>query len=332
MSHKGQSLDPLLFILYINDIYKASKKLKSYLFADDTNLLYADKNLKSLETIVNKELSHIPDWLNANKLSLNIKKSNFVIFHPHQKKLNYKVNLTFFDNNSNSFISLEQKEYVKYLGVLLDNNLTWKHHTSNIASKISKTIGIIARLRHFVPIQTLITIYRSLILPHLSYGITIWGQAAKKYINKLVVLQKRAVRLMYFGQYSSHAIPFFISANILPFDMLYFKSVCNLMYDVTNDWTPPNISNLFITSDKVHKHQTRSSAKGNYFIEYSRLNKQKNSFTRTGTKIWNSIPLNLRKLSKPSFKKAVHERLLQILSEEDAYVDLPHLTSKIARI
>ena len=329
---QGSVLGPLLFILYINDIYKASKKLKSYLFADDTNLLYADKNLKSLETIVNKELSHIQDWLNANKLSLNIKKSNFVIFHPHQKKLNYKVNLKIFDNNSNSFISLEQKEYVKYLGVLLDNNLTWKHHTSNIASKISKTIGIIARLRHFVPIQTLITIYRSLILPHLSYGITIWGQAAKKYINKLVVLQKRAVRLMFFGQYSSHAIPFFISANILPFDMLYFKSVCNLMYDVTNDWTPPNISNLFIASDRMHKHQTRSSAKGNYFIEYSRLNKQKNSFTRTGTKIWNSIPLNLRKLSKPSFKKAVHERLLQILSEEDAYVDLPHLTSKIARI
>ena len=79
---QGSVLGPLLFLIYINDIYNVSDKLEFYLFADDTNLLYADKNLKSLETTMNLELSKVCEWLTANKLSLNIKKTNFVIFHP----------------------------------------------------------------------------------------------------------------------------------------------------------------------------------------------------------------------------------------------------------
>ena len=78
-------LAPLLFLIYINDIHVSSKVFKFYLFADDTNILYADKNLKSLETIVNKELVEVCEWLNSNKLTLNLRKTNYVIFRPHQK-------------------------------------------------------------------------------------------------------------------------------------------------------------------------------------------------------------------------------------------------------
>ena len=106
---QGSVLGPLLFLIYINDISNSSDKLKFYLFADDTNLLYADKNLKSLESTVNAEISRVYNWLIANKLSLNIRKSNFVIFRPRQKKLNHKVNLKVFNHHDNSFISLEYK-------------------------------------------------------------------------------------------------------------------------------------------------------------------------------------------------------------------------------
>ena len=105
-------------------------------------------------------------------------KTNFIIFHPYQKRLNYEIKLKLYDNRTNKFISLERKEYVKYLGVLLDRNLSWKHHISYIASRISRNIGIIARLRHLTPYSTLQNIYRSLIFPYLSYGLTAWGQAA----------------------------------------------------------------------------------------------------------------------------------------------------------
>ena len=84
---QGSVLGPLLFLIYINDFHNSSEKLSFYLFADDTNLLYADKNLKSLEKTVNNELVRVSDWLNANKLTLNAKKSNFVIFHPPLPRL-----------------------------------------------------------------------------------------------------------------------------------------------------------------------------------------------------------------------------------------------------
>ena len=151
---QGSVFGPLLFLIYVNYIYKASNKLKFYLFADDTNLLYSDRNLKSLEFVLNAELLKISNWLTANKLSLNVKKSPFVVFHSYQRKLNYLVDLKMFNNDSKTFISLKHKNYVKYLGILIDSNLVWKNHISHVSSKISKTIGTISKLRHFVPRST----------------------------------------------------------------------------------------------------------------------------------------------------------------------------------
>ena len=130
-------------------------------------------NLQSLEATVNNELKNVCDWLTANKLTLNTKKSNFVIFRPRQKKLVYEVNLNVIDNNTNTLTSLECKEYVKYLGVLIDSHLSWKFHIDYVASKLSKIVGIIARLRHFVPFNTLLSIYQSLMFPYLTFGLSL---------------------------------------------------------------------------------------------------------------------------------------------------------------
>ena len=118
-----------------------------------------------------------------------------------------------FDNDSQTFLPLEEKSYVKYLGLLIDSNLSWKNHVGHITSKISRTVAIIARIRHYVPTSVLLTIYESLIFPYLSYGIVVWGHAAETYINQILVLQKRALRLIYFTSYRSHAIPLFVSSN-----------------------------------------------------------------------------------------------------------------------
>ena len=149
-------------LIYVNDIYMASDKLTFYLFADDTNLLYADKNLKSLETIINCELFKVVGWLIANKLSLNIKKTNYIIFHPYQKRINFNIRIKAYDSRTKTFFDLERKDHVKYLGVIIDQHLSWKHHINYIALKISRNIGIISRLRHFVPLETLLSIYNSL--------------------------------------------------------------------------------------------------------------------------------------------------------------------------
>ena len=203
-------------------------------------LLYADKNLKSLEKIVNTELLKVSDWLHANKLTLNTKKSNYVIFHPYQKEINYQVQIKLLDPNTNSVACLEQQDYVKYLGILINKNLSWKY-IHYVASKISRTIGIIARLRHFIPLSTLLTIYRSLVAPYLTYGIIAWGHAAKSNLRKILILQKRALRLMYFFPNRDHILPLFISSNILLINLLYFETVLIFMHDVAHDSVPLNL-------------------------------------------------------------------------------------------
>ena len=161
--------------------------------------------------MVNNELVRVLDWLNANKLTLNAKKSNFVIFCPHQRKMDHSVNILMFDNSNHILTSLECKDHVKYLGVLLDSHLSWKYHIDNVALKISRIIGVIARLRHLVPFTTLLSIYRSLILPYmyLSYGLAAWGQAAKSHLQKMHVLQKRVPWLMHFSEPRAYALPLF---------------------------------------------------------------------------------------------------------------------------
>ena len=329
---QGSVLGPLLFLLYINDISYSSNQLNFFLFADDTNLLYADKNLRSVEAMVNKELANVSNWLMANKLSLNTKKSNFVIFRPYQKRLDFDVTIKLFDHANNSLIPLERKDYVKYLGILIDSNLTWKQHILFISSKISKSLGILSRLRHFVPTDTLLSIYRSLIQPYITYGIAVWGQAAQTNWDKLLILQKRALRLIHFAPYRSHAIPLFIQHNILPLNFQYCKSVCTIMHDVSNNILPANISNLFLHQTQVHSYNTRFSETGSLNIKYSRTNQLKDSFSRFGARIWNSIPQSIRVLPKHKFKASLHQLLSHILDLEDTYVDTPTLINKLSNV
>ena len=126
-------------------MHQCSSKFRFFLFADDTNLFYVDKNLKTLETIVNAELRNLCDWFTSNKLTLNAKKSNFELFPPYQKTVSYYPNIRIFDSEKNGQVSLESKDYMRYLGVIIDKNLSWKFHVDAVANKISKIVGLIAK-------------------------------------------------------------------------------------------------------------------------------------------------------------------------------------------
>ena len=322
----------MLFLLYVNDIHKCSNKLRFYLFADDTNILYADKNVKALETTINIELGKFYVWLTANKLTLNIKKSNFIVFHPYQKQLAYQPKICMFDNEQNKYVDLESKVYIKYLGVLIDKNLSWKHHIDAIATKISKNVGLIAKLRYYVPRKILLNFYKSLIQPYLTYGLPAWGQAGKMYLNKILILQKRALRLLFFADVRDHAIPLFLEANVLPITFLYHECVASLMYDINSNNAPINMLHLFKETSSVHSYNTRSSTSGNLYVQNSRLEMQRRSFSRLGVRLWNEIPCHMRVLPKNTFKKVLRTSLLNILQNEDDYIQIPVIIKKVGEV
>ena len=175
--------------------------------------MYVDKNLKDLETIINNELQNPYNWLTANKLTLNIKKSNFVIFHPYQKQLASQPKLSMFDDEKNIYVRLESKVSIKYLDVLIDQNLSWIYHIL-LLQKISKNVWLLAKLRHSVPRPILLNIFKSLIHSYLTYGLAAWCQACKTYLNKILILQKRDLRLLYFTDWHVHPNPIFLETKV----------------------------------------------------------------------------------------------------------------------
>ena len=106
-----------------------------------------------------------------------------------RRQLAFTPIIKIFDNQTNKPVALECKEFIKYLGVLIDFRLSWNNHIDAVLLKISKTVGLLSKLRYTAPFHTLISIYNSLIAPYLRYGLIAWGQAAKSRLDKLLVLK-----------------------------------------------------------------------------------------------------------------------------------------------
>ena len=153
-------------------------------------------------------------------------------------------------------------------------------------------------------------------VPYLTYGLTVWGQACKSYLDKLLKLQKRALRL-------------FVDAHILPLKFVYYESIATLMFDVRNRTAPSNIQDLFQDVSNVHSYKTRSSTSNNFYTKPSRLSIQVNSFSRTGVKEWNAIPQALRNLFKNAFKRKLKQLLFSILASQDSYINLSEIVEHV---
>ena len=187
---QGSLLGPLLFIIYLNDIYRTCDIFSFILYADDTNILCSNKDLPTLFCNANFYLSSLSEWFKANRLSLNLKKCKYILFCNKNKKC--------VGNNLQLMISgkvMQRVECIKFLGVYLDCQLNWKQHLDEVCNKVSKIIGIMVRLRYVFPPEILLILYNSLILPYLSYCNVVWGNTYASNLTKLQLLQKKSSSL-----------------------------------------------------------------------------------------------------------------------------------------
>ena len=133
-------LGPLVFLIFVNDLSNSTKVLDPVLFADDANLFFSDSNIRTLFEIANQELSQINDWFFANKLSLNLEKTKYMLFHKCTDQENIPLKLPLLQLNSNI---IERENSLTFLGVILDEHLTWKKHIQLIENKVSKNVGVL---------------------------------------------------------------------------------------------------------------------------------------------------------------------------------------------
>ena len=247
---QGSILGPFFFIMYINDLPSVSSIMKPILYADDSNFFYNFPKFENPSQIVNQELCKIMDWLNANKLSLNLKKSHFILFG---KVKNNLINLTL--NGQ----SIEQTKSTKFLGYIIEDDMSWRMHVKYLCNKISKSVGILRKARQTLYITTLIQLYYSFLYPYLSSGIIIWGQASDNVLSPLVIAQKRAIRLIYGEKARVHTKPLFLKSKILPLHYIYLLSVLSFMFKVYHEMLPPVIQHLFSKRHTISKYITRQT-------------------------------------------------------------------------
>ena len=181
-------LEPLLFLLYVNDFPNSSNVLVPIMFADDTNFFFEHSNINTLFKTVNDELIKIHEWFSANKLSLNVGKTKFLLFHKSGKKYCIPSHLPTLKINNHD---IERVNTIKFLGVLLDDGLSWKEHIKYLENKIAKNIGLMYRAESFVNKESLLALYYSYIHSYLNYANLAWGSTYLTNLKKTTLPTKK---------------------------------------------------------------------------------------------------------------------------------------------
>ena len=290
---QGSILGPILFLIYINNLPKISDTLKTQLFADDTIVSNTHQNIDTLIDSTNIELLKLNDWTLANKLTIHAGKTKLLMVSNRIRSQNdYSINLL---NNLVSPVN-----HCKYLGVRIDNKLTFKDHIGYIIAKISRYTGILYKIRDNLPMKNRLDYYYAYIYPYLSYNTIIWGCAYPTHLQPLIIQQKRAVRTITNAGFRDHTDPLFKRLKLLKVLDIYKLQLGIHMYHARN-------RGEYASRSSVH---TRGSVHDAHYDVRS-LSTTQHAVSYAGPKFWNTLPLEIRSINSfKRFKKSLKENLI----------------------
>jgi hypothetical protein len=325
---QGTILGPILFLCYINDIYSATE-LATYLFADDTQCLAENKNLPELVDFINHELQKLANWFRANRMAVNVNKTNYIIFHTKGKPINLEGRQVVFNNNeigqseNPTLIHTVDRIYAnhpdtdkqsyKSLGIYLDETLSFNKHTSHICAKLARSIFCIKRASNLLSLKSLKSLYYAMVHPHLLYCINIFSCTSQSNINRILTLQKKAIRVISKENHNAHTAPLFKHLGILPFDKLILQARLNFMHSIEYNYAPPTFLNSFIKNNNRNiDHNLRNV--NDFLIPFARIDFFKKIPMYSMPKTWNDDIGDLRfQHNKTTFQIALKDHLLNLV-------------------
>lgn len=299
---QGSILGPLLFLIYINDIDSLNLKGALTLYADDTTLFYFGTRIDNIINQAQNDLNCLYQWFRKNLLTINITKTNYIIFSSKNKII---------DNHPPLYINNETLMRVhseKYLGLHIDNRLSWDLHINKLCSKIS---NLIARLRGTIrclPKSVRYLIYNSMVKPHLEYLIEIWGTSAKTNLKQLQIKQNKIIKLLFHYNYLSPTEKVFKETGLMTVSQIYKYNTCILVQKILNK----NI-NTKLSFTKVGQAQKRITKRmNNITLIRPRTNYGKKSILYEGARLYNELPNNIKDIqSFTLYKKVLKHHILK---------------------
>ena len=164
-------------------------------------------------------------------------------------------------------------EDLKYLGMFLDNHLTWEYHINQLSKKLSQANGILSILRHNAPRKTVLLVYHAIFYSHLNYGCSLWGLSYDKHVDIIRKLQKKCIRIITFSDFNSHTNTLFTDLKILKVDDIIKFNLLKFIYEFNHELLPTDLSNIFLYNFDIHNYNTRSTVNRGLFIpEISTIN------------------------------------------------------------
>jgi hypothetical protein len=271
-------LGPLLFLLYINDFSKIINKTSApIIFADDTSILFAGSNLIDLNKNICIVFKTLNKRLRANQLSLNFNETNYVHF---TTKRNVFVNLNIgFNNNFNT-----NSSYAKFLGVTMNNTLSWNNHIDLLMKKLSKACYIIGNAKTYMSASSLKAIYYAFFHSVMSYGIIFWRNSTQNSV--IFRIQKKAIRIMEGCGNRVSRRNLFKNLQMVPFTSQYMLSL--LMFVVQN---------IFFLTNKGN-HNLDTTQRNILYLPQANLTIHQKGAYYSGTKIFNNLPLEIKNVAR----------------------------------